>query len=117
MTSILSPHHARLRRHRRVRATITGTATRPRLSVYRSAKHLQVQLIDDEAGRTLVAATDAKLKAGGTKTERAAALGKQVAELALTKKITHVVFDRGGYRYHGRIKAVAAAARAAGLLF
>ncbi|MBI3573235.1 MAG: 50S ribosomal protein L18 [Candidatus Kerfeldbacteria bacterium] len=117
MTKTLSPHLSRLRRHRRVRAAVIGAANRPRLAVYRSSKHLQAQLINDETQTTLVAVSDVGVQKSGNKTERATALGKQLAEQALAKKISRVVFDRGGYRYHGRVKALADAARAAGLQF
>lgn len=110
-------HSALHRRQRRVRATVTGTATRPRLSVFRSVKHITAQIIDDRIGKTLVAATEAEAKAKGTKTERAAAIGTLIATKAKAAKITAVVFDRAGHRYHGRIKALADAARAEGLQF
>lgn len=104
------------RRARRVRAKIMGTAERPRLSVFRSLKHISVQLIDDTQGKTLAAANDNAL-AGKKPLERAAAVGQKIAELAKGKGIATVVFDRGQYRYHGRVKAVADAAREAGLVF
>lgn len=104
------------RRHARVRAKISGTAAIPRLSVYRSLQHIFVQLIDDVNGRTLVSAKDAEIKAGKmNKTEVAAAVGKLIAEKAQAAKISQAVFDRGQFRYHGRVKAVAEAAREAGL--
>jgi large subunit ribosomal protein L18 len=111
---------ARVRRHKRVRKKIHGTAARPRLAVHRSNKHLVVQVIDDDAGRTLAAAstTEADLRGdGGHSVAAASKLGKLVAERAKAAGITQVVFDRGGYVYHGRIAAVAAAAREAGLEF
>ena len=108
---------ARDRRHARVRATIHGSAHRPRLVVFRSLAHIDAQLIDDLSGKTLVAVNDRQLKLKGTKTERATVVGKGLAEQATAKKITRVVFDRGGYQYHGRVKAVAEAARAGGLQF
>jgi len=115
----LSMKEARLRRHRRIRGKVSGTAAKPRMSVFRTSKHLYVQLIDDEAQRTLVAAStlDASFREAGNKTdtEGAAALGKVAAERALAADITQAVFDRGGFRYHGRIAALAAAAREAGL--
>lgn len=117
-TATTTTRLARLRRHRRIRSAVHGTATRPRLAVYRSLKHISAQLIDDEAKRTLIAAADRQLKSrSGTKSERAAAVGKLLAEKALAAKITTVVFDRGGRRYHGRVKALADAARAGGLTF
>lgn len=134
--------NSRERRHLRVRAKIVGTALRPRLSVFRSCKHVWVQLIDDQKGITLAAASDtveqsassrkqeaaAKLKVSsppdralateaGKKTERALELGKMLAKKALSSGIREVVFDRGGYKYHGRIKALAEGARAGGLKF
>jgi large subunit ribosomal protein L18 len=111
----------RIRRHRRVRKKIHGTATRPRLAVYRSNKHLSVQLIDDEAGHTLAAVStvegDLRSNGGGGSVEAATRVGTLIAERAKAAGITTVVFDRGGFAYHGRIAAVAAAAREAGLEF
>jgi len=113
----------RLRRHKRVRNKVLGTAERPRLSVYRSAKHIYAQLVDDSTGRTLASASTRKLEgvqAGdkeGRKVAEARAVGKKLAELAKAKGIEAVCFDRGGYLYHGRVAAVAAGARAAGLRF
>lgn len=107
---------ARARRRIRIRARVSGTAARPRLAVFKSNTGIYAQLIDDTAGRTLAAASDLKAKKG-TKTERATAVGTQIAELAKAAKISEVVFDRGGFPYHGRIQAVADAARAAGLQF
>jgi large subunit ribosomal protein L18 len=115
-------HEARKRRHRRIRAKISGTAARPRLNIFRSLDHIYAQVIDDDAGHTLVAAStvDTQLAAvvdGKTKKEQAAVVGKALAERALAAGITNVVFDRGGYRYHGRIKALADGAREGGLTF
>ncbi len=111
----------RIRRHRRVRKKIHGTAARPRLAVYRSNKHLSVQLIDDEAGRTLAAVStvesDQRSVGTGSSVEAATRVGTLIAERAKAAGITTVVFDRGGFAYHGRIAAVAAAAREAGLEF
>ncbi|MBI4133312.1 50S ribosomal protein L18 [Candidatus Uhrbacteria bacterium] len=109
----------RERRHRRVRAKIFGTPTRPRLSVFRSAKHTSAQLIDDVNGRTLVAASDrdVKLEKGSGKVGAAEAVGKLLAERATAKNLVQVVFDRGGYAYHGRVEAVARGARGGGLKF
>ena len=104
------------RRHRRVRAKVFGTAEVPRLSVYRSLKHIYAQIINDKEGETLAAASDLKIKQG-TKTERAKEVGKMIAKLAQEKGIKKVVFDRGGRKYHGRIKALAEAAREGGLKF
>ena len=111
---------ARLRRHTRVRKNVGGTPVRPRLAVYRSLSHIYAQVIDDEAGKTLVAASDMEkdLKATpGNKTARAKAVGATVAQKAQAAGVTQVVFDRGGNRYHGRVKALAEAARDAGLQF
>lgn len=109
---------ARLRRHRRVRKKVEGSSQRPRLAVFRSNKHIVAQLIDDRAGRTLVAAstTEADLRKGSTgNKDGAAAVGQLLAERAKAAGITKVVFDRGGNLYHGRVAAVADAARANGL--
>lgn len=113
---------SRKRRHRRVRGRISGTAERPRLNVYRSLNGVYVQLIDDTAGHTLAAASSnepdlAKETDGKSKTEVAQAVGKMIAIRAKEKGISTVVFDRGGFRYHGRVKALADAAREAGLEF
>ncbi len=108
---------ARLRRHRRVRGKISGTATCPRLNVFRSAKHIYAQLIDDVAGVTLASASsmDKDFKGNGGNIDGANSVGKLLAEKAKAKKITTVVFDRGGFIYHGRVKAVAEGAREGGL--
>jgi large subunit ribosomal protein L18 len=106
----------RSRRAVRVRARITGTAARPRLSVFRSLKHVSAQLIDDVAGRTLAAASDRELgQAKGKPVELAKAVGELLAEKAKKAGVTAAVFDRGSYRYHGRVAAIAAGARAQGL--
>jgi large subunit ribosomal protein L18 len=111
----------RLRRHRRVRKKIHGTALRPRLAVFRSNKHLSVQLIDDDAGVTLAAAStneaDLRANGSGASVDAAARVGTLIAERAKAAGIEKVVFDRGGFAYHGRIAAVASAAREAGLEF
>lgn len=113
--------NGRLTRHRRVRKKIHGTAARPRLAVYRTNKHLSVQVIDDDAARTVAAAstTEAALRGegSGATVDAATRLGQVIAERAKAAGIEKVVFDRGGYLYHGRIAAVAAAAREAGLEF
>jgi large subunit ribosomal protein L18 len=108
----------RQRVHDRIREKLAGTAERPRLNVYRSLNHIYVQVIDDAAGETLVSAStlSAKVKTGGN-VAAAKEVGKLVAERAKEKGIKKVVFDRGGYLYHGRIKALADAAREAGLEF
>ena len=115
MKTTVKKNQAKLRRHRRVRAKVFGTSKRPRLSVFRSLKHISVQLIDDEKGNTLVSANDSEIKTGKTKTEKAEALGRLIAERSLAKNITVTVFDKGAGRFHGRIKAVADGARANGL--
>lgn len=104
-------------RHARIRRKVSGTAARPRLAVFRSLQHIYAQLIDDAAGRTLASASDMKLAAKGSRTDSAAAVGKALAEAAKAAGVTSAVFDRGGYRYHGRVKALAEAARAGGLEF
>ncbi|MGI5837237.1 MAG: 50S ribosomal protein L18 [Chloroflexota bacterium] len=112
---------ARLKRHRRLRAKVQGTPERPRLAVFRSLNHIYAQVIDDTAGSTLVAASDIdpgiRSQIKGTKTDRAKAVGEAVAKRALERGIGQVVFDRGGFLYHGRVKALAEAARGAGLKF
>ncbi|MBN2304712.1 MAG: 50S ribosomal protein L18 [Anaerolineae bacterium] len=113
---------ARIRRHRRVRAKIAGTSERPRLNVFRSLSEIYVQVIDDVAGHTLASAStiDRELRGqveGKSKVEAAKMVGQLVAQRAQAAGIKTVVFDRGGYRYHGRIKALAEAAREAGLEF
>ncbi|MCO5221345.1 MAG: 50S ribosomal protein L18 [Thermomicrobiales bacterium] len=113
----LSP---RKRRHVRVRAKVSGTAQRPRLNVFRSSAHIYAQLVDDVAGHTLAAASDLESpirEKGGTKSERATLVGATIAERAKEAGISSVVFDRGGFLYHGRVKAVADAAREGGLEF
>ncbi len=115
--SVKIKNQQRARRSKRVRVKIRGTAERPRLSVFRSLKHLYVQLIDDGTGRTLVSVKDDEIKNKGKKSELALAVGKLLARKAQAKKIEAVVFDRGGYKYHGRIKAVAEGAREGGLKF
>lgn len=105
------------RRKKKVRAKIFGTEDRPRLSVFRSNKSIYVQVIDDTKGVTLVSLSDKKLAKKMTKTERARKTGEELAKKAKAKKISKVVFDRGGYRYHGRIKALAEGARKGGLKF
>jgi large subunit ribosomal protein L18 len=106
----------RYKRHLRVRNKISGTAERPRLVVFRSLKHIYAQLVDDTANRTLATVSDLGIEQG-KKGERAAEVGKLIAERAKSAGITRVVFDRAGYRYHGRIKAVADGARKGGLEF
>ena len=113
---------ARIRRHRRVRKHVAGTPERPRLNVYRSLNQIYAQVIDDAAGHTLVAASslDAEIKPeleGVSKSDQARIVGRVIAERAQADGIQQVVFDRGGYQYHGRVKALAEGARKAGLKF
>ncbi len=119
MASALSVREARLRRHRRIRGKVSGTPERPRLVVYRSNKGISAQLVDDLNGRTLAGASWVGLKSSfkGTKTEQAAEVGKALAAAAKQAGIESVVFDRGGYLYHGRVKALAEGAREGGLEF
>lgn len=117
-----SRSEARLRRHRRVRKNIAGTPEKPRLNVFRSLAEIYAQVIDDEAGRTLVSASSVDRELRGTlkgkkKSEQAQLVGKALAERAKAKGITKVVFDRGGYRYIGRVKALADGAREGGMEF
>jgi len=109
----------RQRIHKRIRSRVAGTSERPRLVVFRSLNHIYAQVVDDGPGHTLVTASSAEkdLKAKGGNVEGAKLIGKMVAERAKEKGINRVVFDRGGYLYHGRVKALADAARAAGLEF
>jgi len=116
----LSSREARIRRHWRIRKKVEGSTERPRLAVYRSLANIYAQVIDDSAGRTLAAAStlDADLRGKkGTKTDAAGEVGRVIGERAKAAGVTKVVFDRGGNLYHGRVKALAEAARAAGLEF
>ena len=110
---------ARIRRHRRVRKKVRGTAERPRLAVFRSNKHITAQVIDDRAGHTLASAstTEPAVTGSGGNVDAAAKIGELVAERAKAAGVTSVVFDRGGYLYHGRVKTLAEAAREGGLKF
>ncbi len=117
---MLEKKKKRIRRHKRIRARVFGTSQRPRLSVSRSAKHIYAQLVDDEKGKTILSASDrslAKTRTKKTKVETAKEVGKILGKSALSKKIEKVVFDRGGYKYQGRIKALAEGAREEGLKF
>ena len=117
----LDTRAARQRRHRRIRVSLSGTTQRPRLNVFRSLQHIYAQVIDDSNGTTLAAASTnepaVRGNLSGTKTERARTIGRTIAERAKAAGVSTVVFDRGGYLYHGRIKALADAAREAGLEF
>jgi large subunit ribosomal protein L18 len=118
MTRIRNPkgrHELRERRHLRLRNRVKGTPERPRLVVYRSLKHIYAQLVDDTARHTLMTVTDQAI--AGKKMEKSTAVGKLIAEKAKAAGIAKVVFDRGGYKYHGRVKAVADGAREGGLEF
>jgi large subunit ribosomal protein L18 len=116
--TVLTKPQARLRRHRRVRGKVTGTAERPRLVVTRSNRGIVAQLVDDTSARTLASASWLQVKSfKGNKTAQAAEVGKLLAQNAKAAKVVGVVFDRGGYLYHGRVKALAEAAREGGLKF
>lgn len=106
----------RLQRHTKVRKKIAGTSDQPRVAVFRSTQHIYAQIIDDSAHKTLVSESDLKVKTGN-KSERAGAVGENLAKKALAQKITKVVFDRGGFLYHGRVKALAEGLRKGGLEF
>lgn len=107
----------RLRRKNKIRAKISGTSLRPRLAVFRSNSNIYVQLIDDVAGKTLASSSDLKMTKDGTKTEMAIKVGADMAQKVTDLKISEIVFDRGGFAYHGRVKALAEALRANGLKF
>jgi large subunit ribosomal protein L18 len=115
----MTTRESRLRRHRRVRGKIRGTAERPRLAVFRSNKGIFAQLVDDDAGKTVAAASWTGLPKAfkGDKTEQASEVGKRLADAARKAGVEGVVFDRGGYLYHGRVKALADGAREGGLTF
>ena len=120
MTQVASRSAARRKRHDRIRLRLEGTAARPRLAVFRSNTHIYAQVIDDATGRTLAAASTVEKELRGsksTKTEEAAVVGRLVAERSRAAGVERVVFDRAGFRYHGRIKSLADAAREAGLDF
>ena len=119
MVKKIDSNKARLKRHRRVRAKISGTAQRPRLSVYRSTKHIYAQLIDDVAGVTLASASSHEkgFEGNGGNKEGARLVGDAIAKNSADKGITEVVFDRGGYLYHGRVQELADGARENGLQF
>ena len=120
MTQVASRGAARRKRHERIRLHLAGTQDRPRLAVFRSLNHIYAQVIDDASGKTLAAASTVEKELKGsksTKSEEAAVVGRLVAERAKTAGVDRVVFDRAGFRYHGRIKSLADAAREAGLDF
>lgn len=120
-TSSSQRHSGRLRRHRRVRKKITGTADRPRMAVFRSNKHISIQVIDDLVGRTIASAStvepDQRKKGNGATVDAAKRIGALVAQRAKAAGVKEVVYDRGGFLYHGRVAAAAQAAREAGLEF
>jgi large subunit ribosomal protein L18 len=115
--SVLTKRQARMRRHRRVRGKVAGTAERPRLVVNRSNRGISAQLVDDQSGRTLASASWKAVGASGSKTEQAAEVGKALAAAAKKAGVDTCVFDRAGYLYHGRVKALAEGAREGGLQF
>ncbi len=119
MVKVIDKNKSRLRRHRRVRAKISGNDYRPRLNVFRSSKHIYAQLIDDENGVTLASAStmDKDFEGYGGNVEAAKKVGNKIAEKAKAIGINEVVFDRGGYIYHGRVAALAEGAREGGLIF
>jgi large subunit ribosomal protein L18 len=120
MTKLATRTSARHKRHGRIRLHLAGSGTRPRLAVFRSLNHIYAQVIDDASGRTLAAASTAEKEfkdSKSTKSEEAAVVGRLIAERARSAGVEHVVFDRAGFRYHGRIKSLADAARGAGLDF
>jgi large subunit ribosomal protein L18 len=120
MTKLASRGAARSKRHDRIRLHLEGTGTRPRLAVFRSLNHIYAQVIDDASGRTLATASTVEKELRGaaqTKTDEAKVVGRLVAERAKAAGVARVVFDRAGFRYHGRIKSLADAAREAGLEF
>jgi large subunit ribosomal protein L18 len=117
MDTARAKREARLRRHGRVRRRVVGTAVRPRLAVFRSNRHIYAQVIDDAAGRTLAAATSVALPGEGDKRSDAQRVGAELARRAKQAGVSAVVFDRGGYQYHGRVQALAEAAREGGLDF
>jgi large subunit ribosomal protein L18 len=116
--AVLTTREARKRRHRRIRGKVSGSAERPRLVVFRSNRGIEAQLVDDIQGRTLAAASWLQLKSfNGTKSEQATEVGKLLAQNAKQAGLEFAVFDRGGYLYHGRVKALADGAREGGLVF
>lgn len=117
MKRFIKKAQSRFKRKMHIRKTVFGTSSKPRLSVYRSNKHIYAQLIDDENSKTLVSLSDKNIDTKGTPVEISAKLGEDLAKTAVSKKIESVVFDRNGYKYHGRVKALADGARTGGLKF
>jgi large subunit ribosomal protein L18 len=115
---MLKSQERRAKRHRKIRKRISGTTDKPRLCVFKSARHIYAQIVNDEKGKTILALSDSDIKKSkDAKVKTASEVGKAIAKSALEKKIEKVVFDRGGYKYHGRIKALADGAREGGLKF
>ena len=114
---MIAKKEKRITRHRRVRAKVFGTEERPRLCVFRSNQHIYAQLIDDKSAATLLSVGDTDLKLKGKKVDTSKQVGLALAEKALSKNIKEVIFDRGGYQYHGRVKSLAEGAREGGLKF
>ncbi len=114
---MLKTQENRIKRHRKIRAKMSGNSKIPRLCVFRSLNHIYAQIVDDSKGKTLLSVKDNDIKKKGTKTELSFAVGELTAQKAKEKKIVKVVFDRGGYLYHGRVKALAEGARKGGLKF
>lgn len=112
-----SKNVSRLKRHAHIRKNLSGTSTTPRLNIFRSNTNIYAQIIDDEKGVTLVSASSLDMKLNGSNIENAKKVGTEIAKRALEKGITEVVFDRGGYQYHGKVESLADAAREAGLKF
>lgn len=117
MSTSLSPHYRQQRRALRTRNRLRGNLELPRLTVYRSLRHISAQIIDDQTGKTIANANDLDLKKATTKVESAKSVGTKIAEMAISKKIGSVRFDRGSYKYHGRVAALADGAREQGLQF
>lgn len=118
MSTVKEKRIKRARRHKRVRAKVSGCSTRPRISVFRSNKHIWIQMIDDKRGHTIISASDLELKLKDkTRTERAKMVGELAAKKAREKNIASAVFDRGGYKFHGIVKAVAEGIRQGGIKF
>ena len=115
--TVMTKRQARMRRHRRIRGKIAGTAERPRLAVFRSNRGIFAQLVDDQSGRTLASASWSAVASSGSKIDQATAVGKALAQAAKKAGVERCVFDRGGYLYHGRVKALAEGAREEGLQF
>lgn len=114
---MLNKYSHKQRRHKRIRAKLQGSLAIPRVCVFKSNQHISAQIIDDVSGKTIISAHDLKIKTKNNKTERAVMVAQQLSELAKEKGISKVVFDRAGYKYHGRVKRFADTLRAGGLIF